>query len=410
MESTAAGPWTNFLYRFVHRPQRLWARRLNFQVHLWVGIILSLYMILIGVTGSILVFRAELEILTSRNPWHHLVVTEPFVDIPTVVSNVTAANARAQILSVLTPTERDPTFVALIQTGGLSRRQFAVAVDPTTGKVLGELPRNDSWLNFIQRLHVNLLLGRIGRQANGVAAVFLMLLNLTGLVIWWPGITNWTRALKVDLRRNWRRINFDLHRAIGFWTIGLVSIWAVSGIYFAWSGQIFVLVNRISPIKSARPPAVTVVPQRAAGIDLQAAISQAYLLDPRTQLKEVAFPFNRRAPLRIIMRRREGPGYEYTDTLFFDPYDGRHLAIWRYGVNESLGDWLIWSQIPLHFGTYWGLSVKIVWALLGLAIPVLTVTGMLMYWNRWLGRKWKHLRRSGRQSAPHTFSIGESAR
>ena len=52
----------------------------------------------------------------------------------------------------------------------------------------------------------------------------------------------------------------------------------------------------------------------------------------------------------------------------------------------------IWLQIPLHFGTYWGMTVKVVWALAGLAIALLTITGALMYWNRALRRKWKHLR------------------
>ena len=41
-------------------------------------------------------------------------------------------------------------------------------------------------------------------------------------------------------------------------------------------------------------------------------------------------------------------------------------------MNQSLGDWIIWSQVPLHFGTFWGLGVKLVWAAAGLAIPLLT--------------------------------------
>lgn len=51
-------------------------------------------------------------------------------------------------------------------------------------------------------------------------------------------------------------------------------------------------------------------------------------------------------------------------------------------MNHSLGDWFIWLQIPLHFGTYWGLGVKILWSAFSLAIPVLCITGALMYWNR----------------------------
>jgi uncharacterized iron-regulated membrane protein len=43
---------------------------------------------------------------------------------------------------------------------------------------------------------------------------------------------------------------------------------------------------------------------------------------------------------------------------------------------------------PLHFGTLWGLPFKILWFLLGLSLALLTVTGLLMYWNRYLRKRW----------------------
>jgi uncharacterized iron-regulated membrane protein len=388
-----ANDLVNFLRQFVHRPQRLWVRQFNFQVHLWVGIILSLYMIVIGVTGAILVFRAELESLSGLNPWHSIKAAEPFADITTVIDNVKAAYPKGQIISVFTPTEGEPTFVALVQSIGWSRTEIRVAAHPATGAVLGEFPRNDSWLRVVTRLHETLLIGAVGRRVNGVGAAFLLLLNITGLVVWWPGIQSWVRALIVDFRRTWRRINFDLHRSVGFWTLAISSFWAISGIYFGWPAQTFAWVQKISPIVAVRPPLVSVQPQRnAAPPDLHALISQASLIDHGASLMGIAFPSTRRAPLRILMRRRPGPGYEYADNLFFDPYDGKYLAIWRYGINQTLGDWFIWLQIPLHFGTYWGTGVKVLWALAGLAIALLTITGALMYWNRALRRKWKHLR------------------
>ena len=368
-------------------------RQLNFQVHLWVGIILSLYMIVIGVTGAILVFRAELEALIGLKPWHSIQATEPFAALPAVVRNVQAQYPRARITAVFTPTEGEPTFVALVQDLNRDRTEIRVAADPATGKVLGEFPRNDSWLRVVTRLHETLLIGPGGRRVNGYGAALLLLLNITGMVVWWPGLRSWTRALLVDFRRTWRRVNFDLHRAVGFWTLAITSFWAVSGIYFGWPAQTFAWVQKISPIVAVRPPVVTVQPQSdVMPPDLQALISRAAVLDPGATLMGIGFPTGRRAPLRILMRRRPGPGYEYADNVFFDPYDGKYLATWRYGINQTLGDWFIWLQIPLHFGTYWGMTVKILWALAGLAIALLTVTGALMYWNRALRRKWKHLR------------------
>jgi uncharacterized iron-regulated membrane protein len=345
-------------------------------------------------------------------PWHSIKAKEPFADLSTVIDNVKASYPRGQIVSVFTPTEGEPTFVALVQSLGRSRTEIRVAADPATGQVLGEFPRNNSWLSVVTRLHENLLIGPSGRRVNGYGAAFLLLLNITGLVIWWPGVQSWVRALKVDFRRTWRRVNFDFHRAVGFWTLAITSFWAISGIYFGWPAQTFAWVNKVSPIVGVRPPVVTVRPQRdATAPDLHALISQALLLDPRTTLMGIAFPSNRRAPLRIMMRRRPGPGYEYADDLFFDPYDGKYLAIWRYGINQTLGDWFIWLQIPLHFGTYWGMGVKVIWALAGLAIALLTVTGALMYWNRALRRKWKRLKDKKSSAFPRQRdALAEAAR
>src|SRR5580704_14460347 len=359
-----------FFRQYVNRPQRMWLRRFNFQLHLWAGIILSLYLIVIGVTGSILVFRAELESLSGLNPWHKIHAQEPFADIVTVIGNMRAAHPQTRIVSVFTPTQAEPIFSVSLRTRSLE--SLNLAADPSTGQGLGTIPRNRSWLTVMRTLHETLLVGPKGRRINGGGAAFLMLLNITGMVIWWPGLRSWTRALLVDFARTWRRVNFDLHRAVGFWTIAIVSFWAISGIYFGWPRETFVCVQKISPIVAVRPPLVSVEPQRKdAPPDLHALISQASLIDRGTSLMGIAFPSTRRAPLRILMRRRPGPGYEYADNLFFDPYDGKYLAIWRYGINQTLGDWFIWLQIPLHFGTYWGTGVKVLWALAGLAIALL---------------------------------------
>ncbi len=380
-----------FLHRYVHRPQQLAFRKLNFELHLWAGIALTAYLVVIGASGSILVFRAELERLCGLKPWPEIHAQGRPADIVTVVEKLRAAYPHRHISSVETPNISNSTFVAVLAGRG---GQIKVACSPSDGKILGELSSERNWLDVLADLHATLLIHRTGRLWNATGAAFLLLLNATGLVIWWPGIRNWKRALKVDPRRSWRRINFDLHSAAGFWSILIVSFWAVSGIYFAWPLQIFRFVNSFSPIVTARPPAITISPESgASALDLRAAVAQARNLDTGTQLSGIVFPYSRRSPLAILMRRSNTAGREYTDSLYFNPYTGQYISIWRYGVNQSLGDWIVWLQIPLHFGTYWGWTVKLVWAAAGLAIPLLAISGLLMYWNRALRRKWKRLHR-----------------
>lgn len=51
---------------FVDKPQKLWWRKLLFQVHLWTGIGLGLYIFVISVTGAALVFREEIETASTK--------------------------------------------------------------------------------------------------------------------------------------------------------------------------------------------------------------------------------------------------------------------------------------------------------------------------------------------------------
>jgi uncharacterized iron-regulated membrane protein len=52
--------------RWVRQPQTVWLRKALFQVHLWSGIGLGLYIFFISVTGSVLVYRNELYVAATN--------------------------------------------------------------------------------------------------------------------------------------------------------------------------------------------------------------------------------------------------------------------------------------------------------------------------------------------------------
>jgi uncharacterized iron-regulated membrane protein len=152
-------------------PENVWVRRCLFYIHLWVGAGVGLYIVLMSVTGSLIVYRNELE--------------------------------------------RSPSLVP----------SFERIVD----------------------LHENLLFGRNGRFVNGIGAICLILLCLTGAVIWWPGISNWRRALTVKWRSHYGRFSWDLHSALGFWFFLFVLMWGISGFYFAFPQAFSALSGFVDP-------------------------------------------------------------------------------------------------------------------------------------------------------------------
>ena len=101
-------------------------------------------------------------------------------------------------------------------------------------------------VEWLVDLHANLRAGSTGRLVNGVGALSLTLLCLTGAVIWWPGLKHWQRSLTVEWRAHIARITWDLHSALGFWFFVFVLVWGISGTYFAFP-QPFNLLFMLDP-------------------------------------------------------------------------------------------------------------------------------------------------------------------
>jgi uncharacterized iron-regulated membrane protein len=99
----------------------------------------------------------------------------------------------------------------------------------------------NSLIEWLVRLHTDLLTGTTGRFVNGIGGGCLTVLCLTGAMIWWPGTRHWRRSLTVDWSGHFARITWDLHSALGFWLFPFVLLWGVSGFYFAFPDPFNVL-------------------------------------------------------------------------------------------------------------------------------------------------------------------------
>lgn len=58
-----------------------------------------------------------------------------------------------------------------------------VLVNPYTGSILGSRLREKTFSDLILKLHYELLVGRVGETIVGIAALLLLLLSATGIVL-----------------------------------------------------------------------------------------------------------------------------------------------------------------------------------------------------------------------------------
>jgi uncharacterized iron-regulated membrane protein len=242
---------SSFFERIWRRPQGIWARRALFQIHLWSGIGIGAYLILISVTGSFLVFRTELHRMFNRPPMTVTVAGERLSEdqLKAAAVRIHADHNVTNVWPVKKPNE--PVEIWLTADNGHAIHHL---FDPYTGKDLG--PPDPPMVRFIvwtASLHDDLLTGEKGRRWNGVGSILMSILCVTGLIIWWPGITNWRRSLTVDLKSNWKLFNWNLHSAVGFWTFLLTLMWALSGIYLAFPNPFQEVVEYLQPPENFKP-------------------------------------------------------------------------------------------------------------------------------------------------------------
>lgn len=234
----------NFWQRWLRQPKSVWLRKATFQIHLWTGIGVGIYIFVVCVTGSALVFRPELTQAFSPAP-----VIVAGSGTPLSDERLKEAGRRAypgyEVSTIYRRKEPHAAVELSLDRGDYRRLRL---FDPFTGEDLGRaVPLGLSAVSWLLDLHDNLLTGETGRLVNGAGGLLLTLLALTGAVIWWPGIKNWRRSLALHRGVNWKRFTWDLHSAIGFWTFAVVFMWAVTGFYIVFQEWFTPIVDYIEP-------------------------------------------------------------------------------------------------------------------------------------------------------------------
>lgn len=361
---------------FWRRPQQTLLRRALFQMHLWMGIAVGLYVMLISVTGAALLFRIDMQ--RALDPALFQPQTVGALVAPDVVfRGLEEAYPGMQIAGIDAPTDRRPTYLAYVRRG---QEFLTVLLDPSSGKVLGKLPER-AFISALQRLHFDLLAGQTGRIVNGAGAMLLLLLAMTGVVIWWQGASRWTRGLKVNPALAALRINWELHSAAGFWAVMFLAMWAITGLYFTFPQAFRASVNALSALSTpvqpeSRPPHAEALPL-ARDVLLAHAIARS----PGSRVARVVLPSSPTATFQVQFARhsptRTG---ETLHPVHLDQYSG--APVLAPAVRRSTGDIIMSLAAPLHTGSIGSWPVRISWLLFGLAPTLLFVTGFISWWTR----------------------------
>lgn len=387
---------TTWLAGFWTRPRQTWFRKVVFQIHLWAGLVIGLYALAIGVSGSALVFQDEIHAALEPNVYK-LQVTDRRAQLQAVVDESVRRFPTHSVGGIAGFDEPDSSLVLWMNPIPPAGPEQGINIhfNPHTGEMLSVRSSYEGVLGWFANLHYFLLLGSTGAVVNGILAAVLLVLCVTGFVIWWPGRRNWRRGFRFNFRSSWKCVNWDLHSNGGFLLSALIAIFCLTGVYFEFPGAVAAGMAKLSGMSREEISPFPMPPKSHASSLKQISFDTAVEVGKRTLPQDalatyLIAPSGADGVYTLYGKYHGNPLLCGLITIYIDQYSGRVLGLGD-SRKQSLGTNLLLMTYPIHFGIWGGVFVKCLWVLVGLAPGMLFLTGFLMWWNRVIRKKLRSL-------------------
>lgn len=347
-------------------------RRVYFSIHLWAGVVAALFLFALGVSGSLVAFENEIDrALNPKLTWIEAGQTR--LTLAQMTSKLRAANPGFEVAG-LAPSQRDDVAWDAYLTGQKNDNR-AVAFNPYNGAILGDEAQRNLFTAKVHQFHLRLLAGNPGSRIVTAAAVLLLVQAVTGFVLWWP-----RKLFRVSRSSSWKKLNLDMHQVLGLYTSAFLMVFAFTALVIHWDDEAPRWINRLTgSTDEPRFPQFSPLSPDLPAPDFDAIVATAQRAEPNASVTVIPMDSN---PVRIVMKHPEDHTPVGRTTVLVDAYTRTIVAIVDSGT-ASPGYRLVklWNR-EVHTGDIGGLPTRILACAMSLSLPVLSVTGPLIWWNR----------------------------
>ena len=353
-------------------------RKVLGKIHLWLSMLMGIFIVLIGITGSLLVFEPELNHLIHPNLFK--VTERKIVTYQQALETVTNSYPKGEIQRVYTPNEPEAKGVYLfrLQEG---EEQRSIFVDPGTGQINGTLG-DKTFFNIILDFHRSLLMKDFkGENIVGIIGILFFFITLSGIYLWWPGLKKWKNGFKMRGNKNVFVKNYDLHKVLGAVSIPFLMIVSLTGALFIYDETIFGWFGGKAKVILPEENLIS-KPLPTGKLPLDLLLSKAEKEVPKGTITQIRMPEKMdqgmaEGAVEIRLSRSYDPG-DGNIRVWIDQYNGKIVGMLDPKINSGLL-YQIWHH-PLHTGTFGGIFTKILYAIGGLTPTILMFTGTYMWW------------------------------
>ncbi len=378
------------------------------KLHLWLGLTVGFFVLVISITGALYVFKDEIQNVTRKDYIHHNeqnISQKKILPLRILEQKVAAQTKEkyplhwAEIPIDKTKSykfyyyERNPNAWNYFDEYIIYKTAY---VNPFTGKVLALEDEKNGFFNIVKFIHWSFLLkSDWGTYIVGIPVLIFLIMLISGIILWWPKNKKarkqrfWFQWKNI---KSWRRKNYDLHSILGFYSSIFALILTLTGLFYAFffvQAALYILFSGgetvypdFSHIKTKAP-----IEMRNAGT-LDKMAQKVEELYPDASAYSLDFGHehldDHEHPNYEVYVKQLDYSYHINHQIIFDENSGEVLMN-RPHQKKNFGEKFVAANYDIHVGAILGIWGKILAFIVSLICASLPITGFLV----WKGRNFK---------------------
>ena len=363
------------------------------RLHFYAGVLVAPFLLVAAVTGLLYTVTPQLDAFV----YHDELTVAARGDAPRpLAQQIAAARAAhpAGSLWAVQPGSGDATTKVVFSQPELGEKQHTVYVDPYDASVRGTLT---TWYGstpvttWLDDLHRNLHLGAAGRHYSELAASWLWVLALGGIVLWWRRSRGRRLVLpELSAGKGVRRTR-SWHAATGLWLAAGLLILSATGL--TWSRYAGGTFSDVLDTFDAHRPELSTSAAAAPAAGHHGEAGPAAAIDPAAAdgVLRVARANGLTGPVELTVPVQAGSAWTVAgidttwpvglDRVAVDPVTASVVA------RSDFADWPVLAQlsklgVQAHMGLLFGAVNQILLAALAIGLICVIVWGYRMWWQR----------------------------
>lgn len=355
-------------------------------LHRWLGFISGLVVFIVSITGCIFCFQDEIQ--DAIHSWRKVPeLHKPYI-LPSQLKNIALLKYPGSSANYIYYFGKDRPGAVLANVPKVGFMN--IYLNPYNGHTLHAEPLTSNFFTVVEYIHLYILLPpKIGQMVVGISVIVFVVLMITGIILWWPKRkSDRKRSITIKWNGRWRRVNYDLHNVLGFYSTIIALILAITGlaIAFQWFNKGIYNVSNLGRSFASEqviPKSDTTVVKGKNSPVIDKAFMQSQQMSPQAEMFLITDDAGKSSPI-IVTAYAQSLHYGHSDVYEFDRYSGKLLKQLPY-KEKSPGMKMNDLNYDIHVGQALGLPGKILAFLASLICASLPITGLIV----WLGKKKK---------------------